>query len=203
LAGQDQETGLSLVKIAGRDLPFLRPAPAEEVALGQAAVIISSTGEAERRVSGGYITSFDAFDGQWEYMLDKSIRLNAFNPGFGGGTLVDLKGRLLGVVSLNLNEVGKFSLAIPIEYYLKIEQELKTFGRIRAGRPGRGWDSIPNLAGHIVIPVLPRRPRKAELPEISSLPSTRRDRSRPELYREIWKKKPETGSMRILQKKKP
>ena len=204
LVGQDQETGLSLVKIAGRDLPFLRPAPAEELALGQAAIIISSTGEGERRVSGGYVTSFDAFDGQWEYMLDKSIRLNAFNPGFGGGTLVDLKGRLLGVVSLNLNEVGKFSLAIPVEYYLKIEQELKAFGRVqsRPPRPWLGFYTQP-LAGHIVIAGLtpggPAQKHGLREGDIILAVDQKEIRSRAELYREIWKKKPgDHISMRIL-----
>jgi S1-C subfamily serine protease len=204
LAGQDQETGLSLVKIPARDLPFLRPGPAEELSLGQATVIISSTGDAERRVSGGYITSFEAFDGQWEYMLDKAIRLTAFNPGFGGGTLVDMKGRLLGVVSLNLNEVGKFSLAIPIECYLKIEQELKTFGRVQS-RPPRPWVGFYTqpLAGHIVIAGLvaggPAEKCGLREGDIIVAVNDTEIRSRAELYREIWKKMPgERLSMRIL-----
>jgi S1-C subfamily serine protease len=203
LVGQDQETGLSLVKIAARDLPFLRPAQ-EELKLGQGVVVVSSTGEAERRVSGGYITSFDSFDGQWEYMLEKTIRLTAFNPGFGGGTLVDVKGRLIGVVSLNLNEIGKFSLAIPIEYYLKIEPELKTYGRVQS-RPPRSWLGFYTqpLAGHIVIAgLVPGGPaEKCGLHEgdIILAVDQKEIRSRAELYREIWKKQPgERISMRIL-----
>jgi S1-C subfamily serine protease len=203
LVGQDQETGLSLVKIAARDLPFLRPAQ-EELKLGQGVVVVSSTGEAERRVSGGYITSFDSFDGQWEYMLEKTIRLTAFNPGFGGGTLVDVKGRLIGVVSLNLNEIGKFSLAIPIEYYLKIEPELKTYGRVQSRQP-RSWLGFYTqpLAGHVVIAgLVPGGPaEKCGLHEGDIILAVNQTeiRSRAELYREIWKKQPgERISMHIL-----
>ena len=105
-----------------------------------------------RRVSGGYVTSIDGYDGQWEYMIDNTIRVTAFNPGFGGGTLANFRGELAGVVSLNLNEVGKFSLAIPMEYYRNYEQELKQFGQVRS-RPRRPWLGIypQAMAGHIVI----------------------------------------------------
>ncbi|HWP59231.1 MAG TPA: trypsin-like peptidase domain-containing protein [Candidatus Acidoferrales bacterium] len=203
LVGQDQETGLALVKIDARDLPFLAPSQ-EEPALGQGVVIVSSTGEAERRVSGGYITSFESFDGQWEYMLEKTIRVTAFNPGFGGGALADLKGRLLGVVSLNLNEIGKFSLAIPIEYYLKIADELKTYGRVQS-RPPRPWLGVYTqpLAGHIVVAgLVPGGPaEKCGLREgdIILAVGDKEIRSRAELYRELWTRRPgERISMRVL-----
>ncbi|MGH7834511.1 MAG: S1C family serine protease [Candidatus Binatia bacterium] len=195
LAAQDQETGLSLVKIPARDLPFLRATPPEELSLGQGAVIVSSSGEAERRVSGGYITSLEGFDGQWEYMLDKAIRLTAFNPGFGGGTLIDLKGRLMGVVSLNLNEIGKFSLAIPIEYYLRYADELKQHGRVQS-RPAHPWLGFypQSFGGHIVVGgVAPGGPaEKSGLKEGDIILGVDQKQvgSRAELYREMWKKKP-------------
>jgi len=121
LAAQDFESGLALVKIPGQGLPFIRPAPLDSLSLGQPALIVASSGETGRRVSGGYVTSMESYDGHWEYMLEKTIRLTALNPGFGGGILADLKGRMMGVVSLNLNEIGKFSLAIPAEFYLQNE----------------------------------------------------------------------------------
>ena len=204
LAAQDQETGLSLVKIPGKDLPFLRPSPPEELALGQAAVIVASSGETGRRVNGGYVTSTESYDGHWEYMLDKTIRLSAFNPGFGGGTLADFKGRIMGVVSLNLNDIGKFSLAIPMEYYLRHENELKRHGRVRSRSP-RPWLGFypQHLGGHIVIAgVVPGGPAESSgLREGDIIIRVERQevRSRPELYREIWKKRPgERISFHIL-----
>ena len=204
LVAQDFETGLALVKIPSRDLSFLRPAPPEGASVGQPALIVASSGGAERRVSGGYVTSTESYDGHWEYMLENTIRLTAFNPGFGGGTLADFSGRMMGVVSLNLNDIGKFSLAIPIEYYVQNEQELKQHGRVRS-RPTRPWLGFysQSLAGHLVIAgVVPGGPaERSGLREGDIIIGVEKKevRSRPELYREIWKKRPgERISFRIL-----
>jgi S1-C subfamily serine protease len=204
LAAQDQEIGLALVKIPGRDFPFLKLAAADSVSLGQAAIIVASSGQTGRRASGGYVSSMESYDGHWEYMLEKTIRLTAFNPGFGGGTLANFKGELIGVVSLNLNEIGKFSLAIPIDYYLRYEQELKTHGQVRS-RPRRPWLGFyPQLfGGHLVIGgVVSGGPAdKSGLKEGDIILSVEKKqiRSRPELYQEIWKKRPgERIAFRIL-----
>jgi S1-C subfamily serine protease len=137
-------------------------------------------------------------------MLEKTIRLTAINPGFGGGTLADMRGHVMGVVSLNLNQVGKFSLAIPIEYYLQHEQELKQHGQIRS-RPRRPWLGFYTqvLGGHLVVAgLVPGGPaEKSGLREGDIIIGIdQKDvRSRPELYREIWKKRPgDRISFRIL-----
>ena len=171
---QDQESGLSLVKIPGRDLPFLKLAAPDSLKLGQEVVMIASSGKNGRRVSGGYVSSLAGYDGEWEYMIDKSIRVTAFNPGFGGGTLANFRGELAGIVSLNLNEVGKFTMAIPIEYYRTYEQELKQYGQVRS-RARRPWLGIytQGVAGLVVIGNV-----------------TGKIRSRQEIYHEMWKKRP-------------
>lgn len=204
LAAQDFETGLALVKVPARNLPFLKPAPPDSAALGQAALIVASSGETGRRVSGGYVSSLDGYDGHWEYMLERAIRLTAFNPGFGGGALANFKGQLLGIVSLNLNEIGKFSLAIPIENYFRNEQELKQNGRVRS-RPRRPWLGFypQPLAGHIVVGgVVPGGPaERSGLKEGDIIVGVEEAeiRSRPELYQEMWKKRPgERISFRVL-----
>jgi len=204
LAAQDQETGLALVKVSARDLPFLKLAPSDSLALGQPVIMIASSGQTDRRVSGGYVSSTECYDGHWEYMLEKTIRVTTFNPGFGGGTLANFRGELLGVVSLNLNEVGKFSLAIPIDYYRIYEQELKQYGQVRS-RPRRPWLGFypQPMAGHVVVGgVVPGSPAaRFGLKEGDIIISVEKKeiRSRPELYQEMWKKRPgERISFRIL-----
>ena len=66
------------------------------------------------RVSNGAVSYIGPFDANWEYVLDRAVMTTAMNPGLGGGPLLDPRGEVLGVVSLNLNEIGRFSLAIPI-----------------------------------------------------------------------------------------
>jgi S1-C subfamily serine protease len=204
LAAQDQETGLALIKIPARDLPFLKLAAPDSVALGQAVVMIASSGQTGRRVSGGYVSSTECYDGHWEYMLEKTIRVTVFNPGFGGGTLANFRGELLGVISLNLSDVGKFSMAIPVDYYRTYEQELKQYGQVRS-RPRRPWLGFypQPLAGHIVVGgIVPGGPAaKFGLKEGDIIISVEKKeiRSRPELYHEMWKKRPgEPISFRIL-----
>jgi serine protease Do len=183
VAAQDQETGLSL---------------------GQPVVMVASSGQIGRRVSGGYVSSLEGYDGQWEYMIDKTIRVTTFNPGFGGGTLANFRGELLGVVSLNLNEVGKFSLAIPIDYYRTYERELKQYGQVRS-RPQRPWLGIypQAMAGHVVIGgVVPNGPAAKfglQQGDIVLTVEKKEIRTRQELYQEMWKKRPgERISLRIL-----
>ncbi len=204
IIAQDQETGLSLLKIAGQGLPYLKLAAPDSVTLGQPVVMIGSSGQNSRRVSGGYVSSMDAYDGEWEYMIEKTIRVTAFNPGFGGCTLANFRGELIGVVSLNLGEVGKFTLAIPIDYYRTYEQELKQLGQVRS-RPRRPWLGVYTqpMAGHVIVGgVVPHGPAaKFGLKQGDIILSVEKNeiRSRQELYHEMWKKRPgERISFRIL-----
>lgn len=192
LVAQDFDTGLALVRIDAADLPFLRPA--ESVTIGQPAFMVASAGQQSRRVSDGSVTSLEGYDGQWEYLLERSIRLSAFNPGFGGGTLADSRGRLMGVVSLNLNEIGKFTLAIPVDYYLRDADELQRHGRVRS-RPPRPWLGLypQALGGHVLVtgvtPSGPAEKSGLQQGDIILTVEGQEVQTRPQLYREIWKKR--------------
>ena len=197
---QDLDSGLALLKIPARGLPFLKPAT-DPAALGQATLIVASSGNNERKVSGGYVTSLEPYDGHWEYMLDRTVRVTAVNPGFGGGTLANFKGEMLGVVSLNLADVGKFSLAIPISYYLDQEQAFKQRSLV-SQKPWLGF--YPHLlAGHVVVGgVTEGSPADRHgLKEGDIILDVERTqiRSRRQLYQELWKKRPgERISLRVL-----
>ena len=192
LTAQDFDSGLALVNIDAADLPFLRPA--ESITIGQPAFMVASSGQQSRRVSDGMVTSLEGYDGQWEYLLERSIRVSAFNPGFGGGTLADSRGRLMGVVSLNLNDIGKFTMAIPVEYYLRDADELKQFGRVRS-RPPRPWLGFypQALGGHVLVtgvtPSGPAEKSGLKQGDIILTVEGQEVQTRPQLYRELWKKR--------------
>jgi S1-C subfamily serine protease len=141
------------------------------------------------------ISSLNPFEGYWEYALDRAIHTTAMNPGFGGGGLIDIQGRLVGIVSLDLNEIGRFTMAIPVDTFLRHGQELMTHGRL-VHRAPRAWVGLfcYTLKEHVVIAgVLPGTPG-----DLAGLRSgdvllgvaDQRVSSRRDLYTALWRHRP-------------
>lgn len=112
----DHQSGLALLTV---ERPDLRPATlaSEEVHPGLPVFMLTCTGEQQRRGASGHVASVGPFEAFWEYMLDRAIMTTAVNPGLAGGPLLDLGARVVGVVSLGLAAVGRYSLAIPVELF--------------------------------------------------------------------------------------
>jgi S1-C subfamily serine protease len=138
VAAQDYDTGLALLRLEEAGLTTLRMGSSLDLTLGDPVFAVGSTGQAERRGSGGLVTYLGEFDAEWEYMLDRAIVSTAENPGYGGGPLFDNRGLMIGVVSLNLEGIGQASLAIPVEAYRLQRLELLEHGGI-VSRPRRAW----------------------------------------------------------------
>jgi len=141
IVAQDFDVGLALLKVKRQGLQAADAGSSEEVDRGAPVFVLASTAPQERRVSGGVITYVGEFEAYWEYLLDRGIISSVFNPGFGGGPLFTLAGRVIGVVSLNLNEVARHSLAIPIEHYRENQAELLRHGQV-ISRPKRAWIGV-------------------------------------------------------------
>ena len=161
VVAQDFFNGIALVKFE-----HCAPCPAtpllssERASIGQEVVIIASVGQADRRGNNGWITSFDPFDAYWEYTLNRAITTTAVNPGLGGAPLFDLLGNMIGVVALDLGEIGRFTLAVPVESYLEHREEMLLFGR-PSSLPARAWVGLycHTSGDHVVIAgVLPGGP---------------------------------------------
>ena len=141
VAAQDFESGLALLRVPATGLSAARLASSEELALGASVFVIAATGPTDRRVASGIVTNMGEFEAYWEYLLDRGIVSTVANPGFGGGALFDLRGTVVGVVSLNLEGIGRESLAIPVEYFTRHRSELLRFGRVTS-RPRRAWIGV-------------------------------------------------------------
>jgi S1-C subfamily serine protease len=145
-------------------------------------------------VNDGVVTFLGPFDAFWEYMLERSIMLTGFNPGYGGGALMNLSGRMVGVVSLNLNEVGRFSLAIPAELFLDHRDDIFQLGSV--SRPKKAWLGFyPHLSqeGLQIAGVVANGPAQTHGLEEGDLLlaiNQKKVQTRNELYKELWKKKP-------------
>jgi len=160
VVAQDFASGLAVLDIGAKALSALRPCPSQELHVGQEVFIVAAAAENQRRANNGGITSLAPFDAYWEYSLDRGITTTAMNPGFGGAPLLDLHGRVAGIVSLDLNEIGRFTLAVPMDHFLEHREELLRYGR-RVTRPSRAWIGFYcyTFREHVVIAgVLPGAP---------------------------------------------
>ena len=141
VAGQDFESGLALLRVPATGLPAARLGSSDEVTLGTPVFVIAATGPTDRRVASGIVTDLGEFEAYWEYLLDRAIVSTVANPGFGGGPLFDIRGAVVGVVSLNLEGIGRESLSIPVEYFTRHRSELLRFGRVTSRRR-RAWIGV-------------------------------------------------------------
>lgn len=195
VVAMDFETGLALVRVKRQGLRRAALAPTESLERGAPVVAVGSTGTQERRASGGLITYLGEFEAYWEYLLDRGLVSSATNPGYGGGGLFDMSGRLLGILYLNLNEVARSSLAIPVDAFQSHEDELVRYGRV-VSRPKRAWLGVFAHAleeGVIIAGVVPGGPgERAGLREGDLIVSFNAEEisSRRDLYMRLWRHEP-------------
>ncbi|HEU4439743.1 MAG TPA: S1C family serine protease [Methylomirabilota bacterium] len=195
IVAQDFEIGLALLRVKRQGLPAARIADSESLERGAPVFAIGSTGPRERRVAGGLVTYLGEFEAYWEYMLERGIVSSAANPGFGGGPLFTLGGTMVGVVSLNLNEIARCSLAIPSECYRRNREEFVRFGRV-VSRPQRAWLGVFAHVldeGVVVLGVVPNGPgARSGIQEGDVIVSldAREVPTRKELYLSLWQHAP-------------
>jgi S1-C subfamily serine protease len=154
---------------------------------------MSCTPERERKGTTGHVTRIGPFEAFWEYMLDRAIITTAINPGLAGAPLFDPSGALLGLVSLGMTTVGRYSLAIPIDLYLE-RREAMDEGI--SGRRARAWIGFypQGFDGGVVISgVVARGPAEAAGLQAGDLVISvdgERVTTLRELYGAIWRKGP-------------
>jgi len=190
----DYEVGLALLRVKRQGLPAVTLAT-ETPERGDAVVAVASTGVHEVRVSGGIVTYLGEFEAYWEYLLDRGIVSNASNPGYGGGGLFSLSGHAVGLVYVNLNEVARNSLAIPVDCYREHAAELLRYGRV-VSRPRRAWLGVFAHAlddGVIIAGIVPGGPgEKGGLREGDLIVSLNAQElsTRREFYTSLWRHEP-------------
>jgi S1-C subfamily serine protease len=195
IVAQDFDVGLAVLRIKRQGLTPARLVSSESLCAGAPVFALAAVSPRERRVAGGLVTHLGEFEAYWEYLLERAIVSSASNPGFGGGPLFTIGGGLAGVVSLNLNEIGRSSLAIPSEYYQRNRDELLRYGRV-VSRPPRAWLGVfahPLEEGIVVAGLVPNGPgARAGVQEgdvIVGLDS-REVPTRKDLYLGLWRHVP-------------
>jgi S1-C subfamily serine protease len=146
VVGFDLDTGLGVVKLAGAG-------PWPTAALGDSRAVVAGARTGTVGVDEdndlvqvtGTVNAVRRFSAYWEYMLDRAIIVAPASPQWGGSAVVNDRGELIGIASLRLGEAPHVNLAIPIEKFVPVKDELIDTGRIVSRRP-RPWLGLYTVA---------------------------------------------------------
>ncbi|HWB46389.1 MAG TPA: S1C family serine protease [Hyphomicrobiaceae bacterium] len=146
--GYDQETGFGVVQaLAHLDLPALALGSSADAQIGEH-VVIGGAGGLEASVAARIIAKQE-FAGYWEYVLDEAIFTAPAHPYWGGAALIGPGGDLLGIGSLQIQQVvastrpersrqgEDVNMIVPIDLLKPIFNDLITIGS--PNRPARPW----------------------------------------------------------------
>lgn len=145
LIGRDPGTDLAALRLVGADLGTgAAPAElAEGVKVGNLVLAIGRPGSDGPRVSFGAVSAIAGPLRSWqggeiEGIIYADVTLY---PGFSGGPLVDLAGRVVGLNSSHLTRQS--STAIPVATLRRVASTLLTHGRVKRGYLGVGTQQVP------------------------------------------------------------
>ena len=137
IIGSDDLTDIALLKIDPEKR--LRPAKigtAENVRVGEWVIAIGAPLELKNTVTAGIVSAIERYASSVYVPFIQTDA--AVNPGNSGGPLLNLQGEVIGVNSQIISPTGSFagySLAIPIDLAIEIQQQLRT-GSIKRGLLG-------------------------------------------------------------------
>jgi S1-C subfamily serine protease len=195
LVAQDFEVGLALLRIKRQGLPAVTFGASDDIERGQPVFAVSAMSAQERRASGGLVTYVGEFEAYWEYLLDHSLVSSAANPGYGGGGLFTLQAQLVGIVYVNLNEITRSSLSIPLDCYRANAEEFLRYGRVvsRRRRAFLGLFAEAVEEGVVVVGLVPEGPGdRAGLREGDVILSVNAEEvpTRRDFYLSLWRHSP-------------
>lgn len=136
--GDDPSTDLALLRLAGRDLPYVQVGDSQLLRVGQLVIAIGSPLGLQSTVSTGVVSgvgrSMRAGDGR---LIDNIIQHAApINPGNSGGPLVDSRGRVVGVNTAIIAFAQGIGFAVPSSTVLWVTGEFLQHGRVRRRQLG-------------------------------------------------------------------
>jgi len=137
----DAETGFGLVQALGElNCPALELGRSSEAKLGDSVTVAAGAGT---KPVGAMIVGKQQFAGYWEYFLDEAIFTSPAHPFWGGAGAIDSAGRLIGIGSLHVEQLGDragprdINMIVPIDLLPPILDDLLAYGRVN--KPARPW----------------------------------------------------------------
>lgn len=136
LIGSDQRTDVALVKIEASGLPSVKIGDPGRLKVGEWVVAIGSPFGLESTVTSGIVSAKARETGEFLPFIQTDA---AVNPGNSGGPLINMRGEVVGINSQIFTTSGSFagiSFAIPIDEAMRVQDQLRTQGRVIRGRIG-------------------------------------------------------------------
>jgi S1-C subfamily serine protease len=153
VAALDLDTGLGVVKLeGGAPWPTVTLGDSRDARPGMLTGTVGADDDNELVWVTGALQAIRPFSANWEYMLDRALILAPASPSWGGSAVVDDRGRVIGIASLRLGAPPHVNLAIPIEKFVAVKDELIAGGRVVSRRP-RPWLGLytANVKGAVVV----------------------------------------------------
>jgi serine protease Do len=146
VVGLDLDNGLGIVKLEGTG-PWTAAALGDShtVAAGARTGTVGVDEDNDLVQVSGSVHAVRRFSAYWEYMLDRAIIVAPASPQWGGSAVVNERGEVVGIASLRLGDPPHVNLAVPIEKFVPVKDELIASGRI-ASRPPRPWLGLYTVA---------------------------------------------------------
>jgi len=154
LAGKDTGTDLAVLKVDAPDAGAADFGEGAGLKVGHVVVALARSSERGVNASLGVISGLSGAWRTWRSgHVDQLVRLDVtLYPGFSGGPLVDVEGRVLGINTSGLSRV--MPVAIPISTVNRVVEDLLERGRVARGYLGVGMHPVrlpDGRSGVIVI----------------------------------------------------
>jgi serine protease Do len=136
---KDPLIDIAILKIDGRNLPYLELGDSNQIELGETVVAIGNPlGEFEDTLSAGIISGLSRKITAYGGLPFKATSLRgliqtdaAINPGNSGGPLVNMEGKAIGINTAMVMGAQNIGFAIPINYARKTLEEVIKYGKIQ------------------------------------------------------------------------
>lgn len=142
IVAQDKITDIAILKIEGKNFPYLKLGDSSKLKLGQTVIAIGNAlTDLEKTVSRGVISGLSRriFTQKRDDPMEFSGLIQtdaAINPGNSGGPLINLKGEVIGINLAMILGAENIGFAIPINQAKMIFEEVKKYGVYK--RPSLG-----------------------------------------------------------------
>jgi serine protease Do len=156
VVGRDRKTDIAVLKIEGKDLPFITFADSDKLEVGDVVLALGNPFGIGQTVTMGIVSATGRGGMGIEDYEDFIQTDAAINPGNSGGALVDADGRLIGVNTAILSRSGGnqgVGFAIPANLVRSVMDQIIEKGKVERGFLGVAIQDLdPELAKQFDVP---------------------------------------------------